>query len=409
MSHSKRINILYISHSSGLYGAEQSLLLLLKELNRDRFFPIVVLPKDGPLKQAIEALSIPVEIVPSLTPWLTSRKGIQRLLHHLAIIPFIILSVWRLKRVIELYQIDLIHSNSLVVIDGGLVARLLKRPHIWHAREILDHHSPHNFLLGPGPALSIILYLSNCVIAISKAVVDSFSQCRPSAKVVLVYNAVSIHQFEPKSDFARQFREQFGIKPEAPLVVQVTNLTPVKGCEDFVHAAAQVHQAIPEAVFLLVGGTPYPDYQQKILDLITFYGLEDCFKLTGFREDALDVLTAIDLAVIASAYEPFGRVVIEAMLAGRPVVGTAVGGIPEIIVEGITGLLVPPSAPPILAQAITTLLENPELAARMGAAGQARAKEYFGSDRYVTGIQKIYEKVLALHWQKNSHIEEEVL
>jgi glycosyltransferase involved in cell wall biosynthesis len=409
MANSERVHILYISHSSNLYGAEQSLLLLLKDLNRQKFLPTVVLPKDGPLKQALELLSIPVEIVPSLTPWLTRRKGAQQFLHHLAIIPFIILSVWRLRRIIKRYQINLIHSNSLVIIDGGLVARLLQIPHVWHAREILDDASPHNFLFGPSRALSIILSLSDQVIAISKAVAACFYGCGSTSKISLAYNAVSIQPSAFRSNLTIEFREQLGIKPKAPLVAQVTNITPVKGCEDFVHAAAQVHAVIPEAVFLLVGGTPYPDYQQKILDLITFYGLESCFFMPGFRDDVSDVFAAIDLAVLASSYEPFGRVVIEAMQAGRPVVGTAVGGIPEIIVEGVTGLLVPPSSPARLAQAIITILQNPEMAARMGIAGQTRVKEYFSSERYVNEVQKIYESLLVLHRQKNSHIGEEVL
>jgi glycosyltransferase involved in cell wall biosynthesis len=400
----KRINILYISHSSSLYGAEQSLLLLLKELDRQRFFPVVVLPREGPLKQAIEMLSIPVEIVPSLAPWLTRRRRLLKFLHHLAIIPFIIFSIWRLRSIINHYEIDLIHSNSLVVIEGGLAAWLLMLPHIWHAREILNDASPHNFLFGPCRALSIILSLSDVVIAISGAVADCFYQCRNTSKITLVHNAVSIQLSNFKPNVATRVREQLGVRPKVPLVAKVTNLTPVKGCEDFVLAAAQVHKVIPEAVFLLVGGTPYPKYQQKILDLIAFHKLESCFFLTGFRNDVLDIFGAIDLAVLASSYEPFGRVVIEAMLAGRPVVGTAVGGIPEIIVDGVTGLLVPPASPSSLAQAIITILQNPELACRMGASGQARAKEYFSSERYINEIQKIYESVLALHRQRNSHI-----
>lgn len=394
MFSAQKIKVLYISHSANLYGAEQSLLLLLKELDRERFFPVVVLPKDGPLKQAIEALSIPVEIVPSLLPWFTRRKGIQKLLYHLAIIPFILLSCWQLRRVVYSYNIDLIHTNSLVIISGGLIAKFLKRPHIWHVREIVEPHSPYHFLFGPCAALAIVLSLSDYVIAISKAVANAFYRCHETSKVTLVYNGVSFEQAAANPALEAQLRQKYGVKPTAPIVAQVTNLTPVKGCEDFVHAAAQVHKAIPEAVFLLVGGAPYPDYHQKILDLITHCGMETYFFLTGFRQDVMDIFKAIDLLVLPSSYEPFGRVAIEAMLAGRPVVGSAVDGIPEIIIDGETGLLAPPQSPDRLAQAIITILQDPELASRMGAAGYARAREHFSSEQYRNKIQKIYEAVM---------------
>jgi glycosyltransferase involved in cell wall biosynthesis len=388
----KTTSILYISHSAELYGAEQSLLLLLKSLDQEEFRPIVVLPTNGPLKQELDVLSIPVKIIPSMKAWLTGRRGIQRLLHHLAIIPFILLSVWKLKRIIDRYHVHLIHTNTLVIIDGGLVAWLLKIPHIWHAREMLDDQSPHTFLFGPCVALSIVSGLSQRIVAISKAVADCFYRCKDATNIVVVYNAVTPDD-SSMSDIKNDIRGQFNIPDDAPLVAQVSKLTPVKGCEDFVRAAAQIHQIMPEVVFLLIGGAPYPDYKQKITNLIADYKLEDHFILTGFRQDVSDIIRIIDLLVLPSHYEPFGRVLIEAMSAGKPVIGTTVGGIPEIIADGVTGILVPPNSPDELAKAVAKILEDPEVARQMGQAGQQRAQTFFSSQRYVREIKKVYEEL----------------
>lgn len=387
-----KTNILYISHSGNLYGAERSLMLLLKGLDKDKFRPIVALPANGPFKQELDTLSIPVEIIPSLTAWLTKRKGIQRAFHHIAVIPFILFSVWKLRRIIDRYHIHLIHTNTLAIIDGGLIGRFMRIPHIWHAREILDHQSPHNFLFGPCTALSIVLGLSQRVICISKAVANCFYRCKNVTNVVVVYNAVLPETYSA-SNVRNAFRRELNVADNAWLVAQIGNLTPVKGCKDFVQAAAQVHQIMPEVVFLLIGGTPYPYYKQEIVNLIARHKLEDHFILVGFRQDISDIFPAIDLLVLPSHYEPFGRVLIEAMSASKPVIGTAVGGIPEIIVDGVTGILVSPRSPDELAQAIIAILRNPDMARQMGQAGHQRVQTLFGLERHVNEIEKIYEEL----------------
>ena len=239
----------------------------------------------------------------------------------------------------------------------------------------------------------MIASLSQRIICISKAVADCFDRCKNSQKTTVVYNAVVTDQTNI-SDPRNSFRQEWNIPDDVPLVAQVTNITSVKGCEDFVHAAARVHQAIPEAVFLLVGGTPYPEYKQKLVSLISHYKLEQCFILTGFYRNVSDIFSIIDLLVLASHYEPFGRVLIEAMSMEKPVIGTQTGGIPEIIENGVTGLLVPPRSPEELAQAIIKILQNPEMARQMGMAGRKRAREHFSIEQYVSKIQEIYKELL---------------
>lgn len=390
---SHKINVLYLSHSAQLYGAEQSLLQLLKGLDRDRFSPVVVLPQEGPLKQRIADLSIPIEIVPSIRGWLTRREGIMRLLHHIGLIPFLARSVWTVARLVHRYNIRLIHTNSLVLIDGALTARLSGIPHVWHAREMLVRESPHNFLFGPRSALSLVNHLADRIIAISNAVRLCFEQAGDASKIIVVHNAVDLPALDTL-DAGDSIRRELDIPQGVPVVGEIANITPVKGYEDLVVAGAQVRQSIPNVRFMMVGGAPYASYKKRITMLINDYGLGDCFVFTGFRPDVPEIISTLDLLVLPSHYEPFGRALVEAMAAGKPVIGTNVGGIPEIIEDGVTGLLVPPGSPDDLAQAIITILQNPDMARRMGAAGCERAKARFSPERYATEIQKIYKELV---------------
>jgi glycosyltransferase involved in cell wall biosynthesis len=123
-------------------------------------------------------------------------------------------------------------------------------------------------------------------------------------------------------------------------------------------------------------------------------GATDYIVWTGFLQNPIPVLQQLDIVVLPSKEEGFGLVLIEAMAAGKPVIGTLCGGIPEIIVDGETGLLVPPESPHELAKAISTLLKNPDLARRMGQAGRRRVEKHFSVDPYVENVEKVYLELL---------------
>ncbi len=393
MSDQKK-TVLYISHSAELYGAEQCLLLLLNSLDRERFYPIVVLPRDGPLKQKLADMSVPVEIVPTMRGWLSRKSRIWRLFLMIAIIPFTLASVLRLRRIISSRSVDLVHTNSLVVIDGALAARLSGIPHVWHAREILIPETSHKFFLGPQAAIFIIKCLSDRVIAISEAVYQDYRLGPQHSYVQVIYDGVPTNTGQP-TNCGHNIRSELGISNDTPLIGEIAQVQAVKGYEDFVMAAAIVRQVIRDAIFIGVGDSSEADlaYKQRVLDLIKQYDLERAFKLVGFRDDVSEIIAALDLVVLPSHYEPFGRVLIEAMAAGKPVVGTRVGGIPEIIKDGVTGLLVPPGSPNALAKAIVGILQNPAASHQMGQSGQRQVDTVFSLERYKE-FEQVYEELL---------------
>lgn len=388
-----KIKILYLSHSAELYGAERSLLQILSTIDRQRFSPIVILPGHGPLEKQIEKLGIPIELLSSLRPWLTRRTGFMGLVHFFAILPFLLVSTLAIRRIIQRNQISLVHSNEMAIVAGAIAAWSTGTPHIWHARTILLGNVPHNFILGPKFVLKTVLRLSKQVIAISHAVAECFDGLEGAEKVRVIHNAVNINSFQPLHS-SNESRRLLGLPHDVPLVGQIANVTAVKGYTDFIRAALLVRQIMPDVQFVCVGGMPHPEYKIEVLKLIEELNLSKAIFMAGFHEDISQIMAALDLVVLASHYEPFGRVLIEAMAANKPVVGTRVGGISEIIEEGVTGLLVPPKSPDKLAQAIVTILKTPEMASQMGAAGRARAEDCFSSKQYIKKIQKIYEAIL---------------
>ena len=384
-------SILHVVHSEKLYGAEQSLLRLVEGLKKRGYKSVVVMPRAGPLSQRFQELGVPVVFIPSIKPWLTNAQGIKRVLYNLYQIYYIILSVRQIRNTIRQHNIDLVHTITAVVIDGAIAARLTGIPHVWHIQEVIRPGIRRNFFLGAGVAWRIIDYLSAKVIAISKAVAAPY--IGDQSKLTIVYHGVDFGTFKPLSGM-ETVRQTFGLLPEWPLVGLLAQIHPGKRQEDFVKAAAFVHPLFPDARFLVIGGDLSSAYGQYVQTLSRQLDTADHMVWTGFLENPLPLLQQLDIAVLPSKEEPFGIVVIEAMATGKPVIGTLSGGIPEIILDGETGLLVPLESPADLAQAIVLLLQDPDKACAMGQAGRRRVEKYFSLDQYVENVEKVYQEVL---------------
>jgi glycosyltransferase involved in cell wall biosynthesis len=384
-------SILHVVHSARLYGAEQSLVRLVEGLKKRGYKSVVALPRKGPLSHRLTTLGIPLVFVPSLKPWLTKAQGVKRVLYNLYQIYYIIHSVRQIKNAIERFNIDLVHTTTAVVVDGALAARLAGVPHVWHIQEIVGAGIIGNFFLGTQVAWSIIDYLSDKIISISKAVASPYPGNRN--KISIIYNGVDLDKFSFPPD-AGDLRQTFALAPDAPLVGLLAQILPGKRQEDFIVAATLVHPLFPKAQFLIIGGEITSSYGRFLQALSHRLGATDYIVWTGFLQNPIPVLQQLDIVVLPSKEEGFGLVLIEAMAAGKPVIGTLCGGIPEIVVDGETGLLVPPESPHELAKAISTLLKNPDLARRMGQAGRRRVEKHFSVDPYVENVEKVYLELL---------------
>ncbi|RDV84490.1 glycosyltransferase [Ammonifex thiophilus] len=207
-------------------------------------------------------------------------------------------------------------------------------------------------------------------------------------KVTVVYNGIELPS---SSSSGAGFRKSWNVPSDAPLVATVGRLHPVKGHRYFLEAAAEVGRRLPHARFAVIGTGPEAE---ELRELAQRLGLADRVIFTGFLPEVSSCYPEFDLLVLASLMEGFGLVVLEALARGVPVVATRVGGVPEVVREGETGLLVPPADSQALAQAILWMLEHQEEARRMASRGKEMVARDFSSTRMAQNTLEVYRTVL---------------
>jgi glycosyltransferase involved in cell wall biosynthesis len=189
-------------------------------------------------------------------------------------------------------------------------------------------------------------------------------------------------------------RNELGLAEDIPVVGMIGRISPWKGQEVFIRAAAILRSEGVACQFVAIGGVfdNERNHLDRLNETIRSLDLDNLVKIESFRKDARELIAAFDVFVLPSILpEPFGLVVAEAMAAGKPVIATAHGGPTEMVVEGETGFLIPPNDPPALASAIKNLLAHPEEAVKLGKAGRRRFLDHFEMREYVQRIEKLYE------------------
>ena len=210
----------------------------------------------------------------------------------------------------------------------------------------------------------------------------------PQDKIRIVYNGVETSQFDPRTD--RRVLAEFGIDDQVPVVGILAALRPEKDHITFLKAARHVADALPQVNFLVVGDGPTrPELEELREDL----GLGEQVHFVGARHDINRILRAIDVFTLTSSDDCFPIAILEAMASGRPTVCTAVGGIPEMVIDGVTGFLVPPGNPRQLADTLVALIGDADTAQRMGIEARRRVETTFSLARSVEEAQRALEAV----------------
>jgi glycosyltransferase involved in cell wall biosynthesis len=226
----------------------------------------------------------------------------------------------------------------------------------------------------------------------------------PADKIVVIRNGVDTSRFGTRSDGAA-LRREFDIPLEVPLVVMLARLNPTKGIDCFFEAATKVREQHPDVHFLAVGECYTRDaegeivvdsvYRRELQERVTSLGLADRVHFTGLRNDVPQILAAAAVSVLPSVSEGISNTLLESMAAGVPVVASRVGGTPEVIDDGVHGLLVPPSDPEALAGAILRVLGDSLLATKLGANGRRRVAQEFSFEAVVRHTEDLYRELLA--------------
>jgi glycosyltransferase involved in cell wall biosynthesis len=362
-------------------GAEFSLVDLLETMDLESYEPRLVVPSAGELSKRVAALGIPVEICPPLRRLYRSKSPIRLF----AQLYYWVRGAWALRRLIQRQQPDLIHANSTASALFALGLPLRPRvPLIWHVRDLAP----------PGVIERWVGRLATRIVVTSEACRNAVGRFADLAKVERVPNGIEIHRGESTASSFGQL-----VPGEGPLVVAIGQLVPWKGYDLLLTAAELVHARNSSVRFLLIGDDRFGDHHNAADGLqqqIQRAGLEGSVCLAGFRSNVREILESADLVVHPAFPEPFGRVVVEAMAAGCPVVAfSGDHGPAEILRHEVDGLLVSPRTPEALAEAVASLVDNSELRSQMGTAGRRRAEELYDRILMTRRIESLYDSILA--------------
>lgn len=237
---------------------------------------------------------------------------------------------------------------------------------------------------------------ADCILVNADAVKDwLIGEGYDASKISVIRNGVDLSRFDNAPPRA-ELRRELGLPDGTPLVGVISRLTRLKGLEHFLEAAAMVRARVPNARFLIAGETSPMDreYLGELQQYAERCGVAESVIFTGLRRDVPAVLSSLDVSVMPSLNEALSNVVLESMAAGAPTVATRVGGTPEAIADGVTGVLVPPADSRALADAIVHLLHDTRLATHLGAAARARIVDHFSVRRMVRSTEDLYVELL---------------
>ena len=381
------MKILSVNNTADIYGASRCMERVFGRFAQEGHEVHAVLPERGPLADLLEARGVQVHIHRRLA--IIDRAQFRSIFGILKFLLFFPISVLWLAALILRLRIDLIHTNTIVMPSPALAAFITGRTHVWHVRELLGEFG---WLFKPYQ--HYIHLLSSAMVAISYCTRDQFS-LRLRNKVHVIYDGLDATAAMADPARVQAFRGAFS--SQATLVGVVGRIKwHRKGQEVLVRAADLLLPHHPNAQYVIVGSTSPGNEQHEVRlrELITARGLDDVVTLTGDASDPASVFAALDIVVVPSVQpEPFGCVVIEAMAAGTPVIGSRCGGIAEQIVDGVSGILFCPGSAEDLAESLNRMLTDPDFREQAAAEGRRRVRNKFPLEGTYRTMAALFDRV----------------
>ncbi|HMI91437.1 MAG TPA: glycosyltransferase family 4 protein, partial [Polyangiales bacterium] len=366
---------------------------LLKHLDRQVIEPLVVVPDQGIFRERFAELGLTV-LTPGHFP---ERTAQQRFDHHNRATAALSYawnlgdSAWLipdLVRIIKQHGIELVYCNNMMVKPlGAPAAQLSDVPAVLHVRNL--HERP----------VAIALYCQTVarlpavqlIIANSAASAVPYQRAVPE-KVEIVHNGVDLEEYAPGAFPVVPWRERIGAAAHDLLIGFTGNLVPRKGVDVLIRAFARVQARRPDLQLLIAGRVPIgspTDYREHYAALARSLGVEARVHFLGFVADVRPLVRALDVLVLPSLQEPFGRSIIEAMALGTPVIASRVGGIPEVLDDGVDGLLVPPADDLALGHALERLVSDAALRTALSARAEQEVRARFDVARLTEQMQQL--------------------
>ena len=386
------MRVLFVNHTAEISGAERSLLNLLATLP-ESVQPAVASPR-GRLQAAVAELGLP-------TTAITGTAGSLRMhpLHTPRTIGELCLAAAQLSRAARRRRVGILHANS---IRAGIVVGLAPAPgavRVVHVRDCLP----------PGAMTSATMRLiaatATVVVANSQYTARSVLAAAPAARIEVVHNPVDLQRFDPERIERSAARRRLGEAVSRRLLLGVVaQLSPWKGQDAAIETLRLLCQEGFDTHLMLIGSAKFvaratrfdnEAYVARLRSQVAAAGLDERVSWLGEREDVPELVSALDILLLPSQEEPFGRALIEAMAMGVPVLATNVGGPPEIVQDGREGYLLAPDDPQAWADAVRRIAESPDGGRELGRAGRRKARRQFGAERHAAAMLEVYQRALA--------------
>ncbi len=377
--------IIIIHQSSELYGSDKMLLLLLTYLDKSLFLPVVIIPNNGPLKEALEDLHIEVHIAPVLKVY----RAIFKPKNGLLFLKDFKSSLLFLENLHKKHHFDLVYSNTLAVLLGMFFARKHKVKHLWHVHEIINHPKAIAQLYP-----KLLNANADAIVCNSKATLQNLSLrlSKLNPKLHLIYNGI-----ETQNDLSsKSTKEDFGFQSSDTVVTLVGRISRLKGHQWVLNTIISELNEVENLKFLFVGSAIEGQefYLENVAQFILKNQLQSKVKIVPFTKQLSNIWAVTDIALMPSTEaESFGLVAAEAMLAQKPVIGSDLGGLSEIIVPHQTGFLVQPFNEIHLKNAILKLHENPNLRQEFGVAGRNQIIKNFNITNHVLQMEHLLNQL----------------
>lgn len=373
------INVLFVSHTAQVSGAEKVLLNLLSYFDTNTVKPIVVCPENGTLVEDLRNQNVAVKLV--RMPGLVRTCNPAKLLKYcLAFYRY----ARRFIREIRAAKADIVHCNSFAsTLYSILPAKLTKTPVIWHMHDILQDRLFNKMFI------RLAALGADKIICVSDATKNGLVKFGVRAdKCNIIYN--SIRNSEVRHNSLANFRQEIGATGNSKIISMIGQIAKWKGQDVFIEAVDRLSKKHSNIRYVIVGdiiSRSAQAYKNLLHNMVSARGLFDLVIFTGFRNDVSTIIANSDIIVHASVRpDPLPTIIIEAMHLGKPVVATNVGGVPELVTNHRTGLIVPPNDPIALANAIAKLIAAPEKASEMGALAREVIQKRFD---WITNLRKI--------------------
>lgn len=370
------MRLCFVAHSSNKGGADLVLLETIEILQAEGIECRVVVPDRGELCAELARLGVPFSVV-SYAHWMSRGRVpfFRRLWAALNIAVKTTFVAWRVLR----WKCDVVYTNTATICVGALAARLLGRPHVWHLHEFGLEDQGLSFLFGERFSLAAINRLSSICICVSKALAGRYGQSIEPSKITVIYP--SMHRaLSASQGTAAKYLPGFRRNGRFRCLI-VGALMAGKGQEESILAFGRLRQMGID-VELTIVGDGLSDYCRHLRELILSHELTDLVSLAGGVDNALPAMRSSDAVLVCSKREAFGRVTIEGMLAGKPVLGARCGATEELIRDGVNGLLYDSGDSKDLANKIKYLCENPTVADTLGRNARDWVEGYFTRGRY---------------------------